>query len=66
MSRWNHVICEDCWDDENPDRPASRVVSLKINACCFCETETRAGIFFRADPAGVQCGGDGGTHDEEE
>jgi len=57
VSRWNHVICTECWDKREPQRIPSVVIEADTELCCFCEKPTNAGIFLREDPAKVKCGG---------
>lgn len=60
MGGWRHTICEACWRRLNPDR-----VSVKLRPehrererCCVCGEEHESGIYFRADPVEMLCGGE--------
>jgi len=65
MSRWTHIICENCWWRIRSDRqPVRYTVRLKPFPCCFCGEPTQSGIFVRGDPKTVKCGGEGVYHDE--
>jgi hypothetical protein len=59
MSKWNHAICDACWDRQYPDRPAVRIRDgyRDTDLCCVCSEETDSGIYFRADPAALDCEG---------
>ena len=68
MSKWNHRICNLCWEEyvrqhEEPGRQAVRL--LDTGYCCFCGHKTDSGIFIREDPANVGCGGTIGDHERE-
>jgi hypothetical protein len=65
MSRWNHSICEDCWDKRNPGREPVRVRLEKLEdmnaineVCCFCGDKHSSDIYVREDPAGLVCKGE--------
>ena len=53
MSQWTHPICDDCWDELNPDRPAARTRPdyAERDRCCWCGGDTESGIYLREDPA---------------
>jgi hypothetical protein len=53
-NRWNHSICNKCWDRQNPDRQA-HTVSSKYERCCFCGYIHNSGIYVRKDPATIVC-----------
>ncbi|MFT3915337.1 MAG: hypothetical protein QM704_14820 [Anaeromyxobacteraceae bacterium] len=62
MSRWNHAICWDCWEPVMsaagyPNRDPVRVIDSEPVPCCWCGTETDAGIFLRKTPEdpGLAC-----------
>jgi hypothetical protein len=57
VSRWTHAICQDCWDEQSPDRPAVRAVLGEDELCCWCSEETSSGIYLRANPASLDCEG---------
>lgn len=54
MSGWTHPICDDCWDDRNPERLASRVQQGDIEHCCFCGRHTTSGIYIREEPDAIE------------
>lgn len=58
-NRWNHSICQSCWDDRNPLRRAVQFVPEigEPKTCCFCGRPTKAGIYVRQDPAEMRCQG---------
>jgi len=62
MSKWTHAICQDCWDEQNPDRQAVRVVLGELERCCYCLEDTASGIYVRADPDTTGCEG---VHDDD-
>jgi len=53
VSDWTHAICDDCWDEKHPDRPAPRKGQGPIEHCCYCGDHTTSGIYVRDDPATV-------------
>jgi hypothetical protein len=57
MSRWTHACCALCFVGLYPNRDPVRVVGIEPETCCFCEAEAVDGIYVRADPATVRCGG---------
>lgn len=57
MSKFTHSICEDCWNQRNPDRIAHRVTDVDPEACCFCAKAHSSGIYVRANPAETPCKG---------
>ena len=63
MSRWNHALCDDCWDELEPARKAHRIVlGMRVEEmCCRCEQTTDSGIYRRGDPEEYACRG---VHDE--
>lgn len=64
MAEWTHSICDDCWDKQNPDRPAHRLEAGEIAQCCWCHVVHRSGIYTRSDPQSTPCGGAGSEHVE--
>lgn len=52
---WTQAICEACWNERNPDRPATAIKPefADEERCCWCGKATRSGIYVRADPAKV-------------
>lgn len=53
MSGWTHVICDDDWDERNPDRPSPRRGAGPLEHCCYCGRHTASGIYVRDDPAAI-------------
>ncbi len=62
MSRWNHSLCDECWDKREPTRKPLRVLDSQ---CCQCGTQHKSGIFVRADPDAMPCKGEGDEHAED-
>lgn len=61
-SKWTHLICWECWDKRNPDRPAHRVNSGHEALCCFCSRWTTSAIYVLENPADMPCNG---KHEQE-
>lgn len=53
MSNWTQPVCDDCWDERNPDRRAARTNSGEPEKCCYCGAETYSGIYVRINPFSV-------------
>lgn len=68
VSRWTHALCEGCWRvwamATGRTGPPVRVVDVGPDVCCACDCSTSSGIYVRADPAVMGCGGRGGSHEE--
>lgn len=47
---WTQAICDDCWDNQNPERPSPRAGAGEAEQCFFCDKPTESGIYVRADP----------------
>lgn len=47
-------LCDDCWDEENPESLSPRRGQGDHELCCKCGMPTRAGIYIRRDPATVR------------
>lgn len=64
MSRWTHGICRPCFDLRHPGRVPSALVEPCTEPCCFCGTDTDAGLYVREDPASSKlvCNGTGPAH----
>jgi hypothetical protein len=58
MSRWTHPICPDCWAALEPGRTPHALIDRTVETCCRCGEPTGAGIYYRADPAALLCGGE--------
>jgi hypothetical protein len=54
MSRWNHPMCGNCWNEMRPGEIPYRVREEfrdeKPIRCCFCGKPHQSGIFVRHDP----------------
>lgn len=64
MSQWTHHFCDKCWRERYPNRSATRLRDY-TGPCCGCGGAAH-GIFIRADPSTLKCGGTGPEHEEEE
>ena len=53
MSAWTQAICDDCFEQQQPDRRPHRMVEPDVERCSWCGRRTRSGIYLRADPASV-------------
>jgi hypothetical protein len=42
---WTQAVCDDCWDERNPDRLSPRRGSGYHETCCWCGGNTRSGIY---------------------
>lgn len=52
MSKWNHSICNACWERTRPGRvPARMMIGRRVETCCYCGTPTASGIYVREDPS---------------
>lgn len=58
MSRWTHPICDRCWSLVSDGRPPHRLLKPEAETCCWCREATQSGIYRRADPVNLACGGD--------
>ena len=58
MSRWTHVICVQCWNAKNPDRPARETGVGYDENCCYCGVATNDGIYIRDAPSNTACKGE--------
>lgn len=50
---WTQPVCEDCWNKDNPGRPARKFNEGPIEICCKCGISNKSGIFIRIDPTTV-------------
>ncbi len=57
MSKWQHSICNECWEKQNPGQAAHRMVDAPKRQCCFCMKLHPSGIMVHADPATTACAG---------
>lgn len=66
MSKWNHLMCEACWNTRNPHRTPIKVREEyrdeSATPCCFCGKPTQSGIYVRHDPQELLCHGIAGEH----
>jgi RNase P subunit RPR2 len=64
MSKWNHSICEDCWQRLHLGRQPVVLHEkyVETQTCCYCGKEHRSGIFVREAPDSVRCVGTGPEH----
>jgi hypothetical protein len=51
---WNHTICIDCWNKQNPGRSVNVALGMRREICCFCAADTYAGIYVRRDPMSAE------------
>jgi hypothetical protein len=63
-SRWNHSICEACWQKRNGTREPVRVKGPEVVRCCYCGLTHCSGIYLREDPQTVACRGQGPEHND--
>lgn len=47
---WTQAICNDCWDERNPERKSPRKNTGMAEKCCWCGFGTCSGIYVREDP----------------
>lgn len=59
MSKFEHSICDTCWNKKNPERIAHKLHEKirEREVCCYCGAPHNSGIFVREDPQSVQCVG---------
>jgi hypothetical protein len=50
---WTQAVCDDCWDERNPDRLSPHLGAGYRERCSWCGTCTVSGIYVREDPASV-------------
>jgi hypothetical protein len=63
MSMWNHLLCDSCYEKEEPGRAPVRVLDPDPGRCCRCRKETSSGIYYRQSPSLYPCAG---NHEEDE
>lgn len=69
MSKWNHAICQECWNSLNrgePCRVREEFLDETAEPCCFCGKPQQSGIYVRKNPNEVPCKGEGVVHEETE
>ena len=64
MSKWLHLICEDCWHKVRGTMLPTRPTKFPLCPCCYCGKPTHSGIITRDDPELVPCKAKGKVHDE--
>lgn len=64
MSKWNHLMCRECYAKREPDREPAAVQGDEVNLCCDCGKHTGSGIYYREKFDAMPCGGEGGVHVE--
>lgn len=63
MSKWNHSMCDSCWESYNPnERQPVRIVTRIVEVCCYCQKETVSGIYVRDYPDALSCKGEHAEH----
>jgi hypothetical protein len=66
MSPFTHAICERCYRLKYPSRSLpDRLHFNAVERCCFCNTDTRSGIYIRHAPLNLSCRGQTGSHAAE-
>lgn len=61
MSRWNHTLCEDCWNLRGQGE-AIRMHEAAAEPCCRCGALSAAGIYVRDEPTAYPCNGEHGAN----
>jgi hypothetical protein len=61
MSVFNHLLCDRCWKEREPNREPGRL-RADVGTCCVCKALTTSGIYVRVDPAQMPCRGKGPQH----
>ena len=51
MSKWNHSVCDGCYNEMYPDREPIRFRVPDEETCCRCGEKTYSGIYVREDMA---------------
>lgn len=62
-SRWNHSVCDLCYDRISDGTSPHRMLDPKVEKCCVCRDETKSGIYVRIDPSKTLCRG---VHPDDE
>jgi len=57
MSRWEHSICLECYENLQPKNASNRLLDVPRETCCFCGRETSDGIHVRQDGESLPCKG---------
>lgn len=53
-SRWNHPVCEACFDSMYPNKQPVKVIQREIHPCCSCGSRTTSGIYIRREPSELE------------
>jgi len=64
-SKWTHLICYECWQEQRGTAIPFRMKETNPDPCCYCRRQTRSGIYTRDDPTLTRCGGEKGIHLKE-
>lgn len=54
---WNHLLCDDCYEIEEPGREPIRLLE-EVGDCCRCGDYTESGIMYRNNPEAYGCMGE--------
>ncbi len=57
MSKWNHSLCDKCYQELESGREPSCLRKPDTEACCKCGTIHSSGIYYRANPETLLCKG---------
>jgi NMD protein affecting ribosome stability and mRNA decay len=57
MSKWTHSLCDRCYANLEPCRTPIRLLEVNKQVCRRCGIEHESGIYYRADPTQMNCGG---------
>jgi hypothetical protein len=47
---WTQPVCSACYAEHEPGRVPFRMREAESERCCFCNRETKEGIYYRVDP----------------
>ena len=50
---WTQPACEPCFKINHPGKGVMRFKPAELENCCFCNNETKSGIYVRVDPKTV-------------
>jgi len=69
VSKWNHAICQNCWNARHPVGIPYRIreefLDETAEPCCFCGKPQQSGIYVRENPNGTACKGLGVVHERD-
>lgn len=60
MSEHTHSMCFTCWEKRFPMRVPHRLIgeaAPNVQQCCYCSKDHVSGIYLKAHPSEVPCGG---------